>query len=145
MITNINEFKQFINEQYLSNDAIGYNIGKFIYHVTPKKYQNKIIKNGFIPQDGISINGKPFKNRLYFATSLIASYDLSVNFASYKDDYKYVIFKIDSSCLDSYIKDPLFVHGIYINYPIDKKYILEIIDTQTLFNKYDDNDLENLY
>lgn len=32
----LKSFNNFINEKYL-NDAIGYNIGEYIYHVTPIK------------------------------------------------------------------------------------------------------------
>jgi hypothetical protein len=138
-------FNKFLNEKYLKNDAIGYNIGEFVYHVSPKRNLNKIKKYGLIPKDGISINGKPFKNRLYFATSLIAAYDLTVNFSSYKDNEEYIIFKLDSKCIKDYEKDNLFVHGIFINYPVDYKYVIDIINTNDLFNKYDENDLENLY
>lgn len=139
-------FKEFINENYLKSDAVGYNIGKFLYHITPKKNISKIKKNGFIPKDGISINNKPFKNRLYFATSLIAAYDLSVNFNSYKDNEEYVIFKIKSGCVShGYKKDPLFTHGIYVDYPISNKCIISIIDVSDLFNKFNEYDIENLY
>ena len=133
-------------ENFLKSDAIGYNIGDYIYHVTPDKNIKKIKKEGFIPKDGTSINGKKFKNRLYFATSLIAAYDLSINFSSYREDNdKYVIFKIDSKCLKDYQKDPLFVHGIYIDYNISSKFIVDDIDANSLFNKYDEDDLEDLY
>jgi hypothetical protein len=137
-------FNDFLTE-YLKSDAIGYNIGKFIYHTTPKRNAEKIERDGFEPKDGISVNGKKFKNRLYFATSLISAYDISVNFGSYKDDDDYVIFKVDSKCLDEYEKDPLFVHGIFVNYRVDKKYIVDIIKANDLFNMYDENDIENLY
>jgi len=140
------KFKEFINEKYMTNDSIGYNIGKYIYHVSPLKYLNIIKKNGLIPQNGKTINNKEYKNRLYLATSLIAAYDISVNFESYKEDNEYVIFKINSeSLINGYDNDPLFQHGIYIDYPIDEKYILEIINTDDLFNKFDDDDIDNLY
>ena len=136
----------YINESYLPSDAIGYDIGEYLYHITPIKNLNKIKNNGFVPKDGISINGKPFKNRLYFATSLIAAYDLSVNFQSYRDDVdEYVIFKVDSKCLKDYEEDELFKHGIYVNYPISKKYIVDIINAEDLFGKFDEDDFENLY
>lgn len=106
---------------------------------------NTIKKIGFIPRDGISINKKEFSNRIYFATSLISAYDISVNFSSYKNEKEYVIFKIKSSCLNGYEKDPLFVHGIYIDYPISPKYIIEIIEADDLCNNYDSDNLDNLY
>lgn len=141
------KFNNFINEKYLESDAIGYAIGDFIYHVTTMKNVEKIKSQGFKPQDGISINGKPFQNRLYFATSLIAAYDLSVNFSSFKDEYKdeYVIFKLKSNCIDEYEEDPLFLHGIYVDYKIDKKYIVDMIKTSDLFNKFNDDDFDDLY
>ena len=145
MITTINEYRQFINEKYLESDAIGYKIDKYLYHVTTKNNLNKIKRYGFIPQDGVSINNKPYENRLYFATSLIAAYDLSVNFSSYKDEHEYYIIKIKSEAIDNYEEDPLFDHGIYIDYSIPSKYIVEVIDADDLFDKFDDNDIENLY
>lgn len=132
-------------EEYLQSDAIGYNIGDYIYHVTPIKNLNKIKKLGFKTQSGTSINGKKYNNRIYFATSLISAYDISVNFGSYKDDSEYVIFKLKSNCLDEYEKDPLFIHGIFVDYDIDKKYIVDVIKCEDLFNKFDENDIENLY
>jgi hypothetical protein len=145
----IKKWNEFINENkienYLISDAIGYNIGEYLYHITPKKNINNIKKNGFLPKDGVAINGKPFKNRLYFATSLIAAYDLSVNFRSYKDNEEYVILKVKSNYITDYEKDPLFVHGIYVKYPISNNCIVDTIDADDLFNKFNDDDIENLY
>lgn len=135
-----------LNESYLPSDAIGYKIEKYLYHVTTENNLNKILKSGFIPHDGVSINGKAFKNRLYFATSQIAAYDLSVGLSAWRDNYdKQIIFKLDSSFLKKYQKDPLFEHGIYIDYIVEPKYILEYFEADSLFNKYDEDDLENLY
>lgn len=146
MIDKVKNFKQFVNENYLPSDAIGYSIGEYLYHITPKINVAQIKKNGFIPKDGIAINNKPFKNRLYFATSLIAAYDLSVNFGSYKDNEEYAIFKVKSNCVSNgYEEDPLFVHGIYVDYPIPNTCIVSVINASDLFNKFDDDDLENLY
>lgn len=135
-----------INEYFsmFPNDSIGYDIGEYIYHVTPIKNVSKIERSGFKPKDGISINKKPFMNRLYFATSLISAYDLSVNFGS-DNNLSYVIFKVDSSCINEYEEDPLFGHGIYIDYPISNKFIVDKINADDLFDKYDDDDIENLY
>lgn len=133
-------------ESFLKSDAIGYHIGEFIYHVTPLKNEEKIKKEGFKVQSGVSINGKKYEKRIYFATSLISAYDISVNFGSYRNEYEYVIFKINSECLkNGYEKDPLFAHGIFVDYNIDKRYIVDIIKTSELFNKFNDEDLENLY
>lgn len=138
--------KESFDENYLKSDSVGYNVGEYIYHVTPIKNLSVIKRNGLHPQNGISINGKKYENRLYFATSLIAAYDISVNFGSYKNDKEYVIFKIKSDCLtNGYEKDPLFVHGIFIDYSIPNKCIVDIIEANKLFRKYDDNDLDNLY
>lgn len=146
MIDKVKNFKQFVNENYLPSDAIGYNIGEYLYHITPKKNVAQIKKNGFIPKDGVAINNKPFKNRLYFATSLIAAYDLSVNFGSYKDNEEYAIFKVKSDCVNGgYEEDPLFVHGIYVDYPIPNTCIVSVINASDLFNKFNDDDIENLY
>ena len=137
---------EYLNENYLQSDAIGYNIREYLYHITPKSNVSRIKKNGFIVKDGVSINGKPFKNRLYFATSLIVAYDLSVNFGSYKDNNEYVIFKVKSNCIDNgYEKDPLFVHGIYVDYPITNNCIVSVMNASDLFNKFNDDDMENLY
>lgn len=136
----------YIIENYLESDNIGYNVGQYLYHVTPKKNIPQIKKNGFIPKDGISINNKPFKNRLYFATSLIAAYDLSVNFGSYKYNGEYVIFKLKSDCINKgYKEDPLFAHGIYVDYPIPYAYSIDIINVSDLFGKFNENDIEKLY
>ena len=139
-------FSEYLKENYLPSDAMGYNIGEFVYHITPKKNFNTIKKNGFIPKDGISINNKPFKNRLYFATSLIAAYDLSVNFNSYRDNDEYIIFKLDSKCIDKgYEEDELFIHGIYVDYKIPYSFVIDVINTSDLFNKFDDEDFDRLY
>jgi len=138
------KFNNFITE-HLKSDAIGYNIGKYIYHATPSRNLNTILEIGFIPQDGISIDHKEFENRLYFATSLISAYDITVNFESWKNEDEYIIFKLSSDCLKDYEEDSLFVHGIYVDYPIDKKYIVEYMDSSDLFNKFDDDDIEDLY
>ena len=130
--------RESLNENYLKSDAIGYNIGQYIYHITLKRNLNDIRKNGFKPKDGVAINGKSFKNRLYFATSLIAAYDLSVNFGSYKDnlDENYIIFKLKSECIDNgYKEDNLFDHGIYVDYPIGSDCIVDIINADDLFGK----------
>lgn len=140
----IKNFKQF-NEN-LKSDDIGYNIGQYLYHITPKRNVPQIKKNGFIPKDGIAINNKPFKNRLYFTTSLISAYDLSVNFGSYKDNEEYVIFKLKSDCVNNgYEKDLLFVHGIYVDYTIPYSCVVDVMNASDLFNKFDDEDIENLY
>jgi len=142
----IHNFDQFVNKNYLKSDAIGYRVGKYLYHVTPKRNLSIIKKNGFIPKDGISINGVSFENRLYFATSLIASYDLSVNFGSYRDSEEYIIVKVGSKCVDNgYNKDPLFLHGIYIDYSVNNSYIVDIIEADDLFDKFSDDDIESLY
>jgi hypothetical protein len=141
----IKTFEQFINDSYLKSDAVGYDVGEYLYHVTPLKNASQIKKYGFIPKDGISINNKPFKNRLYFATSLIAAYDLTVNFGSYKDDEEYVIFKIKSDCINNYKRDTLFAHGIYVDYPISNTCIIDVIHANDLINKFSDDDIENLY
>lgn len=132
--------------EYLDSDAIGYNIGKYLYHVTPKTNINNIKKTGLRPQGGISINGEKFSKRLYFTTSLIAAYDLSVNFESYKDENgDYYIFKLDSSCIKDFKKDPLFMHGIYVDYVVPYSCVIDVIRANDLFGQYDDGDFEKLY
>lgn len=145
-MNNIKSYLEYIKENYLPNDAIGYTIGEYIYHATPIDNLSRIKNNGFVPKDGISINGTTFKKRCYFATSLIAAYDLTVNFGSYKDDKEYIIFKIDSKCLDKgFTPDPLFKHGVYVDYKIGAEYIIDTIKANDLFDKFDDNDIEELY
>ena len=139
-------FKNWLNENKFQSDAMGYNIGKYIYHTTPIKNLDKIKYKGLKLRSGITISGENFKNRIYFSTSLIAAYDILVNFGSYRDNKAYAIFKLNSNCLiNGYKKDPLFVHGIFVNYNIDRKYILEIINADDLFNKFNEEDIENLY
>lgn len=139
----ITKFKLY--EDYMKSDNIGYNIGEYIYHITTKQNIPAIKKNGFIPRDGVSINNKSFENRLYFATSLIAAYDLSVNFGSYKSDDEYVIFKLKSSCINDFEEDNLFPHGIYVDYPIDYNFVVDFMDADELFGKFNDDDIEKLY
>ena len=135
-----------ITENFLVSDAIGYEIGDYIYHVTPKDNIPNIEKKGFVPKDGIAINNKPYENRLYFATSLIAAYDLTVNFNSYREYKEYAIFKLDAKSInDGYEIDPLFQHGIYIDYPIEYKYVVDKFNSEDLFDKFEEDDLDNLY
>jgi hypothetical protein len=129
----------------LESDAIGYEVGEFIYHVTPVSNLEQIKNEGFMPKDGISIDKKPFSNRLYFATSLISAYDLTVNFQSYKTEEEYVILKLTSDCIEDYTNDPLFKHGIYVDYPVSNDYIVDIIEADSLMGQFDEDDLENLY
>jgi len=137
---------EFLNEDYLKSDAVGYNIGEYLYHVTPKQNLNTIKSEGFIPKDGVGINNKPFNNRLYFATSLISAYDIITNFNSYKDDSDYVIFKIKASCVNNgYENDTLFKHGIYVDYPITSDCIINIVNYDDLFGKFNDDDFDKLY
>lgn len=140
----LNNYSDFLKEE-LESDAVGYKIGKYLYHVTDTLGLEKIKSNGLIPQDGITIRNEKFSNRLYLATSLISAYDLSINFSSYRDNYEYFILKLDSKFLKNYKIDPLFKHGIYINYGVDKENIIEIINTDDLFDVFDDDDLDNLY
>lgn len=136
---------EYINESYRKSDAIGYIIGKYLYHITPSENLERIKNNGFHPKDGVSVNGKVFEDRLYFATSLISAYDLSVNFSSIRDTYDYTIFKVDSSFLKEYEEDPLFPHGIYIDYPVPSEHIIDYFDADDLFDKFSEEDIEDLY
>jgi len=132
-------------EEYLTSDAKGYEIGEFLYHTTTLNNKEDIERNGFIPKDGISIDGNYFVNRLYFATSLISAYDISVNFQAHGKGDDYIIYKISSKNISDYEIDPLFQHGIYIDYPISKMDILDVIDSDSLFDKFDCDDLDDLY
>jgi hypothetical protein len=56
------------------------------------------------------------------------------------------IFKVKSNCVgDGYEKDPLFVHGIYVDYPISNDCVVSVMNASDLFNKFNDDDIENLY
>ena len=66
----IKTLNNYLKEIYIPSDAMGYNIGEFVYHITPKKNFNTIKKNGLIPKDGISINNKPFKNSVEIERSI---------------------------------------------------------------------------
>lgn len=133
-------------EDYMASDARGYNIGEYVYHVTPAKNLGSIMRTGMVPRDGTGINGKPYKNRLYFATSLIAAYDISVNFQSHGRGAEYCILKVDSQAVSKrYETDPLFAHGIYVDYPVSAGFIVEVIMANDLFGKYDDDDFDRLY
>ena len=77
------------------------------------------------------------------ATSLIAAYDLYVNFNAHNGK-KYYIYKIDTSKINgNFFDDDKFVHGVYIDENIDKDAIVELIDPTHL--SYDDEELSNLY
>jgi len=142
----IQKFNNFIFEQYLPNDMSGYTVQDFIYHVTPDGNVQHILDYGFTPKNGTAINGQKFRNRLYFATSLIAAYDLSVNFDSIRRDIgSQTILKVSKSCLKDYKIDPLFGHGIYINYPVKPEYIVDVIKCDDLFGKFNDDDFDALY
>lgn len=134
-----------MNEEYLKSDAVGYNISNYIYHTTLVENIDNIKNNGFIPKDGISIDGKEYENRIYFATSLIAAYDISHTIGVRGDEY--AIFKLTSNYIikNGYEKDTLFLHGIYVNYPVDKKYIIDMIYVEDIFAKFDGEDLDALY
>jgi hypothetical protein len=139
----INKFKIY---EYLENDASNYKIKDYIYHITTLEKYTQILKNRYlIPQNGISINNKKYNNRLYFTTSLIAAYDLSVNFNSYRDIEYNIILKLPSNIINNYNIDPLFKHGIYIDYKISVDNIIDIIYTDDLFNQFNDEDIELLY
>ena len=136
----------FEESQHAESDAVGYAVGDYVYHVAPAKYADGIRRSGFLPKSGRSVNGAEYENRVYFATSLIAAYDISVNFGSYRDDGEYVIFKVDSRGLaGGYEEDPLFVHGIYVDYAVPSEYIVDAFPASDLFGKYDDADFDKLY
>jgi len=139
-----NHVKMF--EEYMASDARGYDVGEYVYHVTPVENLTAIRKIGLLPRDGIAINGRRYENRLYFATSLIAAYDISVNFQSLGRGIEYAILKIGSEAVSrGYENDPLFEHGIYVDYPIVPERIADVIMANDLFGKYDDEDFDRLY
>lgn len=133
-------------EEYAASDASGYDVGEYVYHVTQSASVGAILEEGLVPKDGVSVNGAPFEGRLYFATSLIAAYDLSVNFESLGRGDDYTILKVDSSCLGGgWENDPLFAHGVYVGYPVDARFIVGAVRADDLFGMYDDADLDELY
>jgi len=137
--------KYNIFENYLKSDAKGYKIGKYVYHITPERYLNSILKYGFKLHTGGTTNLENiYEPRLYFTTSLIAAYDLAVNFSSFREE-QHIIFKVKSNCIKDYEEDELFPHGIYVEYPVNKDCIIEYYNQDDFFDKFDEDDIENLY
>lgn len=130
--------------QETESDAIGYKLGKFLYHVTPEENADEIRKLGICPATGGNTHlRKTYSPRVYLATSLIAAYDLVTNFSAHRGT-RHVIFKVDPSFVGEFKKDPDFMHGIYLEgYGIPPEGVLEEIDPDSL--DYDENDLDELY
>lgn len=133
-------------EEFMASDARGYDVGEYVYHVTPVENLATIMRVGLVPRDGVAINGRKYENRLYFATSLIAAYDISVNFQSHGRGREYSIIKVSSEAVArGRENDPLFEHGIYVDYPVGPGAIIGVTMANDLFGKYDDVDLDRLY
>lgn len=119
---------------------------KELYHISPSINEEKILKNGIKTSNGGGTwFNRTYTPRVYLATSLIAAYDLQVNFISHDMAKKYTIFKIETSLISEgrFFEDSKFAHGIYIEQNIPKEAIIEVIDPDIL--SYDAEDLENLY
>lgn len=120
-------------------------VEEYLYHVTPASSIAKIMKEGIQPQTG----GRTFLNRtysprIYLATSLIAAYDLQVNFAAH-DGLQYKILEIDASKIPGagFHPDDKFVHGVWTTTAIPVNAVVKVIDPSTL--SYEDDALESLY
>ena len=149
MKNNVLDFAQLDKQQgMLKSDASGHLVRDKLYHVTTKENADAIQKRGFIPRNGISINGKPHPARTYFATSLIAAYDLAANFSSWKNtSEEYDILEVNPEMIldRGYKYDPLFAHGVYVDYAVPRRYITGRIPASSLFNRFHDEDFDKLY
>lgn len=148
MITTINEFRIYIKE---TNDNIEnedklelFMLPDFLYHISPIENKNSILNKGIILKTGgTSHLYRTYTPRIYLACSLIAAYDLYLNFNAHNGK-EYLIYKIDKNKLSGNIyEDSKFAHGIHIDKNIPKEAIIEVIDPNTL--KYNEEDLDNLY
>jgi hypothetical protein len=132
--------------EHLRSDASGYEVGAHVWHVTPADRLRAIRRVGLLPQDGVSIDGRPFRNRLYFATSRIAAYDISVNFQSHGRAEEYFMLKVDSAGIArGHHDDPLFAHGVWVDYPVGPGYVVGYEAAADAYGEYDEDDLDNLY
>lgn len=119
---------------------------KFLYHITPLYYKDKILSNGFTPKSKNILFDYP--DRIYFFTTknkkdellgLALYYDESLN--NKRNDSKYVLFELDGEKLSNTIKfyhDPNLANAVYTKENVSPQYILrhKIIDlSQFEFNK----------
>ncbi len=139
------------NEKHSTDDNIQnedtlelFMLPDFLYHISPIENKNSILNKGIILKTGgTSHLYRTYTPRIYLACSLIAAYDLYLNFNAHNGK-EYLIYKIDKNKLSGNIyEDSKFVHGIHIDKNISKEAIIEIIDPNTL--KYNEDELDNLY
>lgn len=116
----------------------------FVYHISPIENRNSILNKGIILKTGgTSHLYRTYTPRIYLACSLIAAYDLYLNFNAHNGK-EYLVYKIDKNKLSGNIyEDSKFAHGIHIDKNIPKEAIVEVIDPNAL--KYNEEDLDNLY
>lgn len=135
---NINE--NIEEEEQLQKDWLP----AYLYHISPVENKQSILNNGIkLSTGGTTFLKRTYTPRIYLATSLIAAYDLYVNFHAHNQK-KYLIYKIDTSKINgNFFDDDKFIHGVYTDENINKKAIIELIDPLSL--SYDDDELEDLY
>lgn len=148
MITTINEFRKILESEDLDRDLVPREIlPNWLYHISAAKNKESILNNGIKRSTGGGTwFGRTYSNRVYLATSLIAAYDLQLNFTSHGLADSYIIFKVDESKIPNkadFYNDSLFVHGVYTEQDIPKEAIVDQIDPDSL--SYAAEDLENLY
>jgi hypothetical protein len=148
MITTINEFRKFNEATGDEEEIIDRKwIPDFLYHISATKNKESILKNGIkMSTGGGTWFGRTYSNRVYMATSLIAAYDLQLNFKAHEMADDYLIFKIELDKIPNgapFYNDSLFNHGIYTEQSIPKSAIIDVINPDTL--SYPSEDLENLY
>jgi hypothetical protein len=85
-----------------------------LYHVSPIKNKSSILNNGIeLKTGGNTYLNRTYDPRIYLATSLIAAYDIQLNFSSHTD-LDYIIFEIDTKTLNGkFYEDSKFAHGVW--------------------------------
>lgn len=119
---------------------------KFLYHITPSYYKDKILANGFTPKSKNKIFNYP--DRIYFFTAKNKKDEL-LGLALYYDekvtnglnDSKYALFELDGNALSdkvTFFHDPNLNNAVYTKENVPPNYIIrhKIIDlSQFDFNK----------
>lgn len=119
---------------------------KFLYHITPSYYEDKILRNGFVPKSKNKIFNYP--DRIYFFTARNKKDEL-LGLALYYDemvvnglnDSKYALFELDGTALSekvTFYHDPNLTNAVYTKENVPPNFIIrhKIIDlSQFDFNK----------
>ena len=123
-----------------------YMLPEFLYHVSPIENKDSILKNGILVKTGgTSHLQRNYSPRIYLACSLIAAYDIQLNFNSHNGK-QYLIYKLDKNKLNqsaNIYEDSKFAHGVHIDKNISKDAIIDVINPDNL--RYNEEDLDNLY